>query len=351
MKKILSFLLCLVLVVGIGVGAFMFLKPNQKASAVMTLETNPEIQLVLDQNNKVMSVNAINEDGEKLMLSVNFVGLSAEKAAEKFADAATKYLSNKNSANSLYLNEINGDLNVNITIACEDNTSEKYTELKKDVKNSVNNYFKEAKIMAGAIVNVTEDIKAEIEKLGYEISNYANKTYEEIMADVIVKAEELENVAILNRDQIFNKYEELKTSFSSMFNLEEQINNYKVDINAKKLELAQKKEELKTANEWDKIAITATITALETALEQVEELLNTVKEQYNEFKSDYDKQINNFIKQVESQSKTLLNEIETTMKTAMESGKTILDNFTAEMQQKGESLITSIEQYQNSLNA
>ena len=42
-----------------------------------------------------------------------------------------------------YLNEINGDLNVNITIACEDNTSEKYTELKENVKNSVNNYFKD----------------------------------------------------------------------------------------------------------------------------------------------------------------------------------------------------------------
>lgn len=352
MKKLLSIIICLVLVVGIGVGAFFLLKPdNSEASAVMTLETNPQIQLVLDQNNKVMSVNAINEDGEQLMLSVNFVGLSAEEAAEKFADAATKYLSNKNSSNTLYLNEVNGNLNVNITIACEDATSEKYTELKNNVINSVNNYYKEAKIMAGAVVNITEDIEAEIQKLGYTISNYANKTYEEIMADVNYIADELESVAIANRDQIFSKYQELKTSFSNMFNLEDQINAYKADLAEYKTELAQAKEDLKNASEIEKITINATISTIEASIEQIESLLNTIIEQYKDLKADYDEQIETFVNQVKTQSETLLNQIKTSVKTAMENGKTILDNFTTEMEQKGESLITSIEQYQNSLNA
>ncbi|MBE5746220.1 MAG: hypothetical protein E7359_02915 [Clostridiales bacterium] len=351
MKKFLGIIVALVLVVGLGIGIYFLVSPNQEASAVMTLETNPEIQLVLDQNNKVMSVNAINEDGEKLMLSVNFVGLSANDAAEKFAEATTKFVTDKNSSNSTFLNEVNGELNVNVTIACEDATNEKYTKLKESVTNSVNNYYKEAKIMAGAIVNVTEDIKNEIEKLGYTASDYANKTYAEIMQDVKSKSEELKNVAFSKRDEVFSNLEALKTEFSEMFNLEETIKTQKALIQTEKDKIADYKEDLKTANEFQKVTLNALLDTAEAALKQYEKALDNFVKQYNTFKKEYQSDVNAFVKQLQNESKTVLNNIETTVKTAMQEAKTIVDNFTKEMESKGQSLITSIEQYQASLNA
>lgn len=342
MKKFLGLLVALVLVVGLGVGIYFLASPNQEASAVMTLQTNPEIQLVLDQNNKVMSVNAVNEDGESLILNVNFVGKTAEEAAKLFAEASTNY-------GKVGLQTTNGEINV--TIACDDATSAKYTELKTKVTNKVNDYFKEIGVMAGAVVNVTENIQAEIEKLGYQISDYVNKTYAEIMADVETKSKELKNVALANRDQIFTKLSQLKTEFSEMFNLEDTITSLKAQINDYKTQIATKKEELKTANEFEKIAINAALDAAETALDTVEKSLNTAEKSYKEFKSEYEAKLDAFIKDLRQKSEAALE----TAKARLQEVKTEVNNHINEFKNKEESvrnqIIADIEAYQNSLNA
>lgn len=342
MKKFLTIIICLVLVVGIGVGAYFLFSPKQEAAAVMTLETNPSIQLVLDQNDKVMSVNAINEDGESLMLNVNFVGKTAEEAAKLFAEMATK--------SDMLAND-----KVTITIACEDEASEKYTELKNKVKNSVNNYFKEIGVMAGAIVNISEDIQAEIEKLGYDVSNYANKTYEDIMLDVEEKAKELKDVALAKRSEIHSKLNALKTEFSAMFNLEETIDGIKQNIAEFKANINTKKEELKDANEIEKITINATLDALETALDEAEKTLDGLVKDYNEHKKEYEAKIDAFVKQVQQQSKTALENAKTEIKNAIEAHKATLNSHIEEFKNLAESAknarIAEIEAYQNALNA
>lgn len=342
MKKFLGLLVALVLVVGLGVGIYFLANPNQEASAVMTLQTNPEIQLVLDQNNKVMSVNAVNADGESLILNVNFVGKTAEEAAKLFAEASTNY-------GKVGLQTTNGKINV--TIACDDATSAKYTELKTKVTNKVNDYFQEIGVMAGAVVNVTENIQAEIEKLGYQISDYANKTYAEIMADVETKSKELKNVALANRDQIFTKLSQLKTEFSEMFNLEDTITSLKAQINDYKTQIATKKEELKTANEFEKIAINAALDTANAALDTVEKSLNTAEKSYKEFKSEYEAKLDAFIKDLRQKSEAALE----TAKTRLQEVKTEVNNHINEFKNKEESvrnqIIADIEAYQNSLNA
>ena len=75
MKKILSALsICLVVLCSF----FLTACGEQKSTptSVMTMSVNPEVQFVLDQNNKVVNVTATNEDGEKL------IALMKEKAVE-----------------------------------------------------------------------------------------------------------------------------------------------------------------------------------------------------------------------------------------------------------------------------
>lgn len=346
MKKLLSIIICLVLVVGIGVGAYFLFRPNQEASAVMTLETNPQIQLVLDQNNKVMSVNAINSDGERLIMNVNFVGKTADEAAKLFAETATNY--GKISLDTL-------GQSVNITIACEDETNQKYTELKTKITNKVNNYFKEIGVIAGASVNVTEDITNEIEKLGVDISEYADKTYAEIIADVKSTYEELEGVALNLRTNLLAQINTLKSTFSNMFNLEDEIKGLKTEIAEIKSDIAAAKEELKTASEFEKITINTTIQAFEAGLETAEETLLTFENQYKELKVEYEEKIDEFVTQFKQNSIETLNTIKAEIKTAIENGKILVQSHIEEFKNLSETakneLIAEIEAYQNSLNA
>jgi len=351
MKKILSFIICLVLVVGIGVGAFFLLKPNQEASAVMTLQTNPEIQLVLDQNNKVISVNAVNNDGQSLIMNVNFVGKSAEEAAKLFAETATNFGKVDLNANAISSSNI-----VNITIACEDADSKKYTELQSKVKEKVNNYFKEIGVVAGAIVNVSEDIKSEISKLGVDISEYANKTYDEIIADIGNTYKELEGVALELRNGLLNQIDTLKTTFGNMFNLEDQIASLKTEINEIKQDIAAAKEELKNATtEFQKITINATIDTFEAGLETAEKSLKKFEKKYKELKKEYENKIDEFVKNFKEQSTQILNNIKTEINTAIEQGKTLVQNHINEFENLSENaknnMINEIELFQNSLVA
>ena len=65
---------------------------NDNSAKVMNLSLNPEIEFILDQNDKVVSVNALNEDGNHIIsISIDtetaksaFEGMTAEQAVELF---------------------------------------------------------------------------------------------------------------------------------------------------------------------------------------------------------------------------------------------------------------------------
>ena len=63
---------------------------EKTATSIMTCETNPSVQFVLNGNDKVMRVVALNNDGKALELNGEFIGLTAEDAAELFVKITTK---------------------------------------------------------------------------------------------------------------------------------------------------------------------------------------------------------------------------------------------------------------------
>lgn len=88
-KGMLLFL-AVVLIAVVGAVTYFLLQPKQEAESVMALSVNPGVQFVLDQNNKVMSVNATSEAGQALMAKVQFVGKDANDAAKLFVQIATE---------------------------------------------------------------------------------------------------------------------------------------------------------------------------------------------------------------------------------------------------------------------
>ena len=88
-KRMIALALGGVLTAGLGAG-LVACKPTEeaKAESLVSIDVNPSVSLLLDGENKVLSVIAENEDAQVLLYNENFVGLTAEQAAQKIADLA-----------------------------------------------------------------------------------------------------------------------------------------------------------------------------------------------------------------------------------------------------------------------
>ncbi|MGN1207940.1 MAG: hypothetical protein ACI4TI_00525 [Christensenellales bacterium] len=338
MKKFFSILVALVLVVGLGVGAyFLFRKPSE-ATSVMTMSVNPEVQFVLDQNNKVMNVTAVNEDGLSMTTQVNFVGMSAEDASKLFVELSSQM-------GVISLDAVSGR-QVTISISCNDEikNSDLIKQLKTNVQNSVNQYFKDNGILAGAKV-VQENISDSIKRFGSQIEEFTGSTFEEAMTYVNEVSKEFENVAYEMRSTLQTAINAIKNSVQSgiellksqIANLQKQISGWKEELNNSKILPDSVK---KTLNE-----------NISKAEKELKELQNKLDKQLSDLQAKIDAKV----KEYQEKSKQALEQLKAEIKTKVENGKTAIENHKKAFEQKTaeekQALQQKIEEYQNSLLA
>lgn len=182
MKKIL----CLLLTLCLLAGTFAFVAcdgGSDDPATVMTVSLNPEVEFVLDGNGKVVTVNALNEEGNLVISAQGFAnveGKTAEEAAQLFVSI---------SAETGFL--VRGSLktennNVEIAISGDKADAEK---LFNDVKTSVNNYLD--KVGLTATLKQAEAIsKEQLEKLVAECAPYLEEAeikameYQQLVAEI-----------------------------------------------------------------------------------------------------------------------------------------------------------------------
>lgn len=95
-KKFLGFVLVVCLIMPLAVALAGCNTGDDNNAKIMNVELNPKLEFVLDGNSKVLSVNAINEDGNHIIsLSIDaqtaksvFEGMTAEEAISKFLELA-----------------------------------------------------------------------------------------------------------------------------------------------------------------------------------------------------------------------------------------------------------------------
>ena len=95
MKKIKKIGLgALALMIGVGATAFTGCSCDEDPNElqIMNLSVNPGVEFVVDENDKVLSVTASNEDGAYLLEKfTEFTGMSAKDAALKFIEMSEEY--------------------------------------------------------------------------------------------------------------------------------------------------------------------------------------------------------------------------------------------------------------------
>ncbi len=214
-------IIALVLCLGI-VCPFIFAAcGTQKAeSTVMNVSLNPEVEFILDENDTVVSVNALNEEGNLIINGQVFVGKSADEAVKLFVSISKE-------TGFLVSGNVNvGENEVNISFSGD---TKKAENLYKDIKSKVEQYLSEENITA--TLNKVETLSKEyLQKMVEKCAPYIEKakveamSYKELLDELIASrketaelySQELKDAYYRAKADIVNeeKFEYLKSQLS-----------------------------------------------------------------------------------------------------------------------------------------
>lgn len=127
MKKQLLSALCVIALVLCICVPLAACTDKAEQNTVMNVSLNPEVEFILDGNNKVISVNALNEDGNLVINGQAFVGKDADKAIELYIEVC------KETGFIVTGNVKDGENEIKIAFSGED-AQKHYDEISKKVE-------------------------------------------------------------------------------------------------------------------------------------------------------------------------------------------------------------------------
>ena len=142
-------LVCATLLVGCG---------EADGVRIMNVSLNPEVEFILDANNKVVSVNALNEEGNLIISAEAFVGKSAEDAARLFVEVSKE--------TGFIVSGVSGDVEISFS-----GDATEAEALFNSVKAKVEEYLN-ANNLTAYIEKAEAITKAELEELYAEAAPY-----------------------------------------------------------------------------------------------------------------------------------------------------------------------------------
>ena len=238
-KRIVSALSAVTMLVA---GGITLSACNEKTeSKVMNVSLNPKVEFVLDNNDKVVSVNALNEEGNIIISSdVEFVGVDADTAVKLFVEVSkdTGYLVSGNVQA--------GDNNIDVSISGDKKNAEK---LFKSIKDEINGAFANLNIAINQAEALTEEY---LEKLVKECYPY--------LEEAEIKAMEY--------DELIKEIQTSRKETAKLFSQE--LKNAYYQAKADALRLAKLEKIKSEADALGKVALGSLETAYNTAVELIE---------------------------------------------------------------------------------
>ena len=215
-KKIIGPVLCcvgalaVVGVVGIATKGFGLLK-EKEAKSMVTIDTNPSIELVVDEKDKVVSVRGANDDGKLVLYGEKVVGKDVEKAVEIIiqAEIDTGYI------------VANAQIGANqFSLTVSSDTTVESSELINSIQNKVKEVC-ESNHIAIALEESKALARSELEKLALELDPTLTeervKEMETSQLLTVVKLYQLETVELYNAklEELYTDVKEFKFDYMS----------------------------------------------------------------------------------------------------------------------------------------
>lgn len=323
-KSIISVILVILLLAG-GIWLAIYLnKLNTSAVGTVQLDLNPSVQFMVNNKNKVISVNYLNNDAEIIFAEIKVEGRSVEEVSADFTSVAIEAGLIDISANS-FAGDSSNVIRVTITGKTDENS------LGNSIIKSINSAFDEFGIFGRAVLQAKPETQDLVDKykeiatnLKLDISDLQNKTEDEILNLLNEQSQKLEGVAfnLLDRLNEENLNETLKL-------LKQSINNAEVSIQ----DLILKLDESGIINKE----------LLQAQLNQLEDLLAT---KLAEWQTEIDK----LIEQLKVESKVLLSNLKTELTELKNNFKAALDAHLEVFNANKEQVLTDINAWRESFN-
>ena len=209
MKKILIPIgLTTIAACAIAVISFNLLPREPELKAIVSVDVNPSIDLVVDKNNTVISVSGANEEGKMIIAEEDIVGKDVEQAVEIIinTESETGYLVKGNVQT--------GENTVTITVSAD--TKAIQEALENTITNTVNQACSQLNIVASTVINEAQKYTREaLEKKALLCDptlteeDVEKMSYEQLLA--VINLHYLETAEIYSQE-LENLYLEAKSS-------------------------------------------------------------------------------------------------------------------------------------------
>ena len=209
-KRLISiFLLCTLFLTAISFTSCSNAKPEEGSVTRMTVDINPSVEFMIDDQNKIVSVTALNDDGSILIVGEAFVGKTPEEAIEMMVTLAS---------DTGYLVQGNVEASEN-TVKISVSGDSKYAEqLKKDITEKANDTLKALDI--NGTVEKVEALKIDaLRQMALSTSLYTEEeisTMDEGQLYKVISAGRIETALLLTEEMRSAYYsaKEYKISFA-----------------------------------------------------------------------------------------------------------------------------------------
>ena len=209
-KRLISiFLLCTLFLTAISFTSCSNAKPEEGSVTRMTVDINPSVEFMIDDQNKIISVTALNDDGSILIVGEAFVGKTPEEAIEMMVTLAS---------DTGYLVQGNAEASEN-TVKISVSGDSKYAErLKKDITEKANDTLKALNI--NGKVEKVEALKIDaLRQLALSTSLYTEEeisTMDEGQLYKVISAGRIETALLITEEMRSAYYsaKEYKISFA-----------------------------------------------------------------------------------------------------------------------------------------
>ena len=209
-KRLISTILLLTLVLSaISLTSCSNAKPEEGSVTRMTVDINPSVEFMIDDQNKVVSVTALNDDGSILIVGEVFVGKTPEEAVEMMVTLAS---------DTGYLVQGNAEASENTVKISVSGDSKYAQQLQKDIAKKANDTLKALDI--DGKVEKVEALKIEaIRRMALSTSLYTEEEIgkmDEGQLYKVISAGRIET-ALLLTEEMRNAYysaKEYKISFA-----------------------------------------------------------------------------------------------------------------------------------------
>lgn len=212
--------ICILLAVVIGVIALNNKKVNAKEyNAIVQVDVNPSIQMVVDEKNKVLSITGLNDEGKMIIYGEVIVGKNLDEALEMIVKIETDLG---------YLVEGSDDNKVTLTVSA--NTEEITNKIEEFSRNTLNKVLEETGMVATietAKGYAEEELKLLAKELDptlteEEINNFDYNDYVNVVKLYHLEVADLASVKL---EEMYNEFKNHQISITEKEAVKNAINN------------------------------------------------------------------------------------------------------------------------------